>query len=94
MFFMASALYVCSRPVISPLLRELLSGGGHVASTSASSVDSPAHSLAFCGVILALYALAVVSRHFPDSRAVSLVCLSRTKRLTPHTCTLKNSVTR
>ncbi|CAN0553658.1 unnamed protein product, partial [Ectocarpus sp. 12 AP-2014] len=65
---MASALYICSRPVISPLLRELLSGGSHVASASASSVDSPAHSLAFCGVVLALYALAVVSRHFPDSR--------------------------
>ncbi|CAN0545448.1 unnamed protein product [Ectocarpus sp. 12 AP-2014] len=67
-FFMASALYICSRPVISPLLRELLSGGSHVASASASSVDFPAHSLAFCGVVLALYALAVVSRHFPDSR--------------------------
>ncbi|CBN74622.1 expressed unknown protein [Ectocarpus siliculosus] len=65
---MASALYICSRPVISPLLRELLSGGRHVASASASLVDSPAHSLAFCGVVLALYALAVVSRHFPDSR--------------------------
>lgn len=83
MFFMASALYICSRPVISPLLRKLLSGGSHVASASASSVDSPAHSLAFCGVVLALYALAVVSRHFPDSRVVSFFSIFSHKTVDP-----------
>lgn len=73
MFFMASALWVCSRPVVAPLLGELLGGtrrrGGR--SGGGGGGDSPVYALAFCGVLLALYALAVVSRHFPDSRAVS-----------------------
>lgn len=69
MFFMASALWVCSGPVISPLLGGLLGGDG---TPSNYGYGSPVHALAFCVVFLALYVLAVVSRHFPDSRTVSL----------------------
>ena len=71
--FMAISLFVCSRPVIAPLLVAVLTGGrstpgnGHGGGTVAGV---PMHAVAFCGVVLGLYLLAVVSRHFPDSRTV------------------------
>lgn len=75
MFFMANALWVCSRPVITPFLRAVLGAGarggmewGGQQSTRVSTV----HVAAFCGVILALYVVVMVSRHFPDSRTVSV----------------------
>lgn len=73
MFFMASALWISSQPVIYPLLAGLLEGGGTPSNYGTpSSYGSPVHALAFCGVFLAVYVLAVVSTHFPESRTVSL----------------------
>lgn len=66
-FFMASALWVCSRPIIYPLLETLLGGG-----RNAPKYGSPIHAVAFCGLGLAVYVLAMVSTHFPESRTVSL----------------------
>lgn len=72
-FFMASALWVCSGPVISPLLGVLLgkSSGFAVGGSGTGS----AHVMAFCGVILGIYVLTMVSKHFPDSRTVSGTCV-------------------
>lgn len=73
MFFMAVSLLVCSRPVIAPLLEALLRGGGNFSGSghgSGTVTGLPVHVVAFCGVVLGLYLLAVVSRHFPDSRTV------------------------
>lgn len=71
---MANALWVCSRPVIRPLLMVLLGGGGGVGQRrNGSAVETSGHVLAFCGVILALYSLAMVSRHFPESQTVSVI---------------------
>lgn len=72
MFFMASALWVSSRTVIYPLLEGLLGGRGTPSNYGTpSSYGSSIYAAAFCGVFLAVYVLAVVSTHFPESRMVS-----------------------
>eukprot|EP00903_Cladosiphon_okamuranus_P018928 g17409.t1 len=68
-FFMASALWMSSRTVIYPLLEALLGGGGAPSIYGTPSGYGPrVHALGFCGVVLAVYVLAMVSTHFPDSR--------------------------
>eukprot|EP00752_Nemacystus_decipiens_P003365 g3112.t1 len=68
-FFMASALWVSSQTVIYPLVGGLLGARGVSSSYGTpSGHGSTIPALAFCGVFLALYVLAVVSTHFPGSR--------------------------
>ncbi|CAM9422492.1 unnamed protein product, partial [Laminaria digitata] len=72
-FFMAISLMVCSGPVIAPLLEAVFGGGRGISGTGhggggGTVAGVPVHAVAFCGVVLGLYLLAVVSRHFPNSR--------------------------
>lgn len=70
-FFMAISLLVCSGPVIAPLLEAVFRGGrGGIGHGGGTVVGVPVHAAAFCGVVLGLYLLAVVSRHFPNSQTV------------------------
>lgn len=69
----ALALWVCARPVIAPVLSLLLEGMGDgcVGGQCGRAQVTVLLLLAFCGALLGLYMLGMVSAYFPDSQMVS-----------------------
>lgn len=72
---MANALWVCSDAVITPLLRTFLGTGGVTRAMVRGRGDGGTgwQVTAFCGVLLGVYELGIVTTHFPDSEMVRMM---------------------